>query len=418
MIGAPAPLTEPSERNLAALRRAIVRTPRFGLYVVVAPDRARAEVLSRLRAWSGRDGVPELGFLPSGAEGAKRLTAILAETGAREPLRGLVVPDADRLVEEALPIQALNVVRDRLGEIVQGPLVLVLSPRREVELSRMAPDLFDVRATTCEVHAIVAEAEAETTPTLMIQALAAPPALTRRAPTEQDLRALEASKEGPPGAALADAWLRTTDACVRAGDYPGAAASAGEALRLALGAGYRFGEANARIVLADADRLTGRLDEALEGLQRALTIAEQIANAPLRARALGSIADILEARGQLDEALRIRKEEQLPVYEKLGDIRTRAITMGRIADILEARGQLDEALRIRTEEELPVYEKLGDRRSLLVGRAKLALLLLQRAAEGDREEAARLLSLALSDALEMKLPEAGIIQRIQREHGL
>lgn len=418
MIGAPAPLTEPSERNLAALRRAIVRTRRFGLYVIVAPDRARAEVLSRLRAWSGREGVPELGFLPSGAEGAQRLSAILAEPSAREPLRGLVVPDADRLVEEGLPIEALNVVRDRLGDIIKGPLVLVLSPRREVELGRMAPDLFDVRAATCEVHAIEAEAEAETAPAPTILALAAPPALTRRSPTEQDLRALEASKEGPPGAALADAWLRTADARTRVGDHLGAAASAGEALRLALGAGYRFGEASARIRLADAERLTGRPDEALEGLQRALTIAEQIAHAPLRARALGSIADILKARGQLDEALRIRKEEELPVHEKLGDIRERAITLGKVADILEARGQLDEAVRIRREEQLPVHEKLGDRRSLLVGRTNLALLLLQRAAEGDREEAARLLSLALSDALEMKLPEADAIQEIQREHGL
>ena len=32
----------------------------------------------------------------------------------------------------------------------------------------------------------------------------------------------------------------------------------------------------------------------------------------------------------------------------------RAVTMGRIADILQARGQLDEALRIRRGEELPV----------------------------------------------------------------
>lgn len=81
------------------------------------------------------------------------------------------------------------------------------------------------------------------------------------------------------------------------------------------------------------------------------------------ALAAGLRADILEARGRLDEALRIRKDDELPVYEKLGDIRERAITMGRIADILQARGQLDEALRIRREDELPVYEKLGAIRS-------------------------------------------------------
>jgi len=45
---------------------------------------------------------------------------------------------------------------------------------------------------------------------------------------------------------------------------------------------------------------------------------------------------------------------------RLGDVRSRAVTMGQIADILQARGQLDEALKIRTDEELPVYERLGD----------------------------------------------------------
>ena len=63
------------------------------------------------------------------------------------------------------------------------------------------------------------------------------------------------------------------------------------------------------------------------------------------ALASGLIADILQARGQLDEALKIRNEEELPVYERLGDVRSRAVTMGKIADILQARGQLDEALQ-------------------------------------------------------------------------
>ena len=35
---------------------------------------------------------------------------------------------------------------------------------------------------------------------------------------------------------------------------------------------------------------------------------------------LGKIADVLAARGELDEALRIRREELLPVFERLGDV--------------------------------------------------------------------------------------------------
>ena len=57
---------------------------------------------------------------------------------------------------------------------------------------------------------------------------------------------------------------------------------------------------------------------------------------------MGKIADVLQARGQLDEALRIRQEEELPVYERLGDVRSKAITMGKIADILQAQGQGDQ----------------------------------------------------------------------------
>jgi len=44
---------------------------------------------------------------------------------------------------------------------------------------------------------------------------------------------------------------------------------------------------------------------------------------------MGQIADILQARGEVDEALRIRREEELPVYERLGDVRSRAVTMAR-----------------------------------------------------------------------------------------
>ena len=102
---------------------------------------------------------------------------------------------------------------------------------------------------------------------------------------------------------------------------------------------------------------------------------------------MGKIADILQSRGDLDEALRIRREEQLPVYERLGDVRSRAVTMGKIADILQARGDLDEALRIRREEQLPVYERLGDVRARAVAIGKIADIL---QARGDLDEALRI----------------------------
>jgi len=108
----------------------------------------------------------------------------------------------------------------------------------------------------------------------------------------------------------------------------------------------------------------------------------------LRAMTMGQISDILQARGELDEALRIRREEVLPAYERLGDVRSRAVTMSKIADILQQRGQTDEALRIQREEELPVYERLGDVRERAVTMGKIADIL---QARGELDEALRIL---------------------------
>jgi phosphopentomutase len=110
-------------------------------------------------------------------------------------------------------------------------------------------------------------------------------------------------------------------------------------------------------------------------LRQVLLKLEKLGDVRSIAVTQGKIADILKARGQLDEALRIRTELQLPVYEKLGDVRARAITQGKIADILKARGQLDEALCILTDlltDQLSVWEKLGDMRSIVVTLGKIA----------------------------------------------
>jgi tetratricopeptide (TPR) repeat protein len=117
----------------------------------------------------------------------------------------------------------------------------------------------------------------------------------------------------------------------------------------------------------------GELDEALRIRQEEeLPVYERLGDVRERAVTLGKIADVYQARGQLDEALRIRQEEELPVYERLGDVRERAVTLGKIADVYQARGQLDEALRIRQEEQLPVYERLGDVQARAVTLGKIA----------------------------------------------
>lgn len=136
-----------------------------------------------------------------------------------------------------------------------------------------------------------------------------------------------------------------------------------------------------------------------------------------RAALLSAHASRLITKGDLGAA-ETALGRAAEIFRELGDVRERAVTMGQIADILQARGQLDEALRIRTEEELPVYDRLGDVRELLVGRAMVAQMLLIRNADNDRQEARRLLCLALADARRLRLPEAQQIEAILAHVGL
>ena len=145
--------------------------------------------------------------------------------------------------------------------------------------------------------------------------------------------------------------------------------------------------ANAASLIADILEARGEFDEGLRiRTEEELPVYERLGDVHSRAITQGQIADILQARGDFDAALRIRSEEQLPVYERLGDVRSRAVTQGKIADILQARGELDEALRIYREV-LPVYERLGDVRLRAITQGKIADIL---RARGDLDEALRI----------------------------
>jgi hypothetical protein len=96
-------------------------------------------------------------------------------------------------------------------------------------------------------------------------------------------------------------------------------------------------------------------------------------------------------------------------------VRSRAITLGQMADIYQARGELDEALRIRREEQLPVFERLGDVRSRAVTRAKLGDALLARGRPEDRDDALALFRLAVADAERLGIADAKPMRRRLRE---
>lgn len=92
--------------------------------------------------------------------------------------------------------------------------------------------------------------------------------------------------------------------------------------------------------------------------------------------------------------------------------------MGQIADILQARGDLDDALRIRQHDQLPVYERLGDVREKAVTLANIALLRLQQADATSRSDATDLLTQAYRAFTRMRIPEAETVRSIAERHGL
>jgi tetratricopeptide (TPR) repeat protein len=140
--------------------------------------------------------------------------------------------------------------------------------------------------------------------------------------------------------------------------------------------------------IADILMQRGVLDEALRiRTEEVLPVYRQLGDVSSVAVTQGKIADILMQRGVLDEALRICRQEVLPAFQQLGDVRSVAVTQGKIADILMQRGALDEVLRIRTEEQLPVYRQLGDVRELAITQGKIADILMQR---GALDEALRI----------------------------
>lgn len=139
---------------------------------------------------------------------------------------------------------------------------------------------------------------------------------------------------------------------------------------------------------ADALEAQGELDAALRiRLEDELPTHKNMGDTREYAITLGKIASILEARGDLDSALHIYRQEVLPVFEQIGDTRERVAILGRIADIQEKRWELDEVMQARRQE-VDIYEHLGDTLSYAIAQRKVADVLQMR---GDLEGALRLL---------------------------
>ena len=114
--------------------------------------------------------------------------------------------------------------------------------------------------------------------------------------------------------------------------------------------------------------------------------------------------------GDYDAALAHWQQVALPLCQRMGAEREVAVTQGKIADILQAQGQLNEALHIRREEQLPVYERLGDVRSRAICQVNIAKIL-QVKNPHQLAEVLTLLQEARKTLKQLGLPEANWVEQ-------
>lgn len=136
-----------------------------------------------------------------------------------------------------------------------------------------------------------------------------------------------------------------------------------------------------------ADRLAANqeLDTAFSiwsGLLPALDSASSASGADVarwhvrqRAEVQSNMATVLAARGRLEEALALWRDQVLPVFEAQHDPWSRAATLSNIAEVLALLRRHDEALRIWMDEVLPASIDLRNGAMVIATSVRIAELL-------------------------------------------
>ncbi|MGE0680185.1 MAG: CHAT domain-containing protein [Candidatus Binatia bacterium] len=127
-----------------------------------------------------------------------------------------------------------------------------------------------------------------------------------------------------------------------------------------------------------------------------------------RAQIAATHATATAAQDGPDKAL-TRLREAVALFEEVNDVRERAVTMGQIADILQQRGEMEEALRIHLEERLPTALVMQDLDSIAHIRFSCAQIRLSRRETWQSE---------LQTIYEELAESFAIYQKIQRIDGI
>ncbi len=125
--------------------------------------------------------------------------------------------------------------------------------------------------------------------------------------------------------------------------------------------------------IADVYYRRGNYDEALSiRLNDEIPVYDRLGDVHSAAICQGKVTEIYFHQGDMDLALLTLENKVVPVFDDLGDILSKAISLGKIADIYESLGELGKAMNIRLFDELPVYKRLDNAREKAVCLGKIA----------------------------------------------
>jgi len=366
--------------GFAELRRKLEVLDSFALLPVevYGPEIARG-----LAEWLRTSGLEARVVEPGDGAGWERLAGTLLSL-ARGPGVVVVIGTGKPPVEFGRGMAVVNQLRDSIARHLGRPL-LWAGPAGFLEATwEAAPDFWSVRMVCQRLESSESLTVGMTGPWL-------PQEEQRRAGDLEPLFA--AAMEMRDWRNAARLGVRLASAYLLEGDADAARTTVERAMA-AVEQGDPTGDEGARwrAVLWDpiarVQALRGQLDEALRiRRDEELPVYQRLGEAHSVAVTKAHIASILERRGQLNEALGILREEVVPVFEQVGDLRWRAEAMREVAEILSVRGQADDALRILRGDLLPFFERLGDTRSRAVAAADVADIL---AVRGQHQEALRL----------------------------
>ncbi len=271
-------------------------------------------------------------------------------------------------------IKGLNYHRDALAEYAQTTLFFWLLAHDLLAIQSNAPDFWSWREQVIDFSVPVEAPERSAYSGLALTELDSDKKRQRIA----DISAYLATQaEDKPLLSHGDLYQEMGQLYRELSDYEAARQAYQQARQIFKQLDEHHAELQVQRDFAYLSFLQGDPDSALSALNVIVADFEKLQDQREQALTLGVIGDIYDQRGDLDTALEIREDKQLPIYEKIGDNRAEAVTVAKIANIHYQRGELDKALT-ELEEAVTIFDRLGNTRDKAVTMGKIADIYYQR----------------------------------------